>query len=268
MSYASSIKVDVKRATGLKDADAFGKSDPYVMIKFADHEAHPHKAHTKTIRGNLNPVWDESFYFLVKDDCKSFTVEIFDKDTLKDDKLGIVTLEREHDSAKKEARQGGLFDVQHGKGQIEIYFKEIMIIGGVDGVEQLKSENLQLLKVQINKAFNLKTEATDITDPYARLAFTHLDEGQRVSRVRTKTVRNNRNPVWDETLEVCVPASVSSLRVELFDHNHLNRDEGIGYVDVDLSSSSIRDHRFPVSAGEGDLELSYEKHDVSSFFLK
>lgn len=265
MSYTSVIKVDVKRATGLKDKDAFGKSDPYVQIKFEHHEAHPHKAQTKTVRGNVNPTWDETFYFLVKDDCKSFQVEVFDDDPLKDDKLGHLTFEREHDLSKKEQTKGGAMDLQHGKGKLEIYFKEFVILGGVGGVDQLKREHLQLLKVQIHRASNLKSEFMDRTDAYARLAFSHLQEGHRVSgqHLRTKTVNNNKNPVWNQTLEVCIPVNLPSFRVEIFDDD-MGRDDPIGYADIELNEPLVRDHRYPLT--QGDIELSYEKIDMSSFF--
>jgi len=265
MSFTSVIKVDVKRATGLKDADTFGKSDPYVVIKFENHEAHPHKAQTKVIRGTVNPTWDESFYFLVKDDCKAFNVEVFDHDPLKDDKLGRLTFEREHDIAKKEQVKGGSMDLEHGKGQLEIFYKEFVILGGVENIEQLKRENLQLLKVQIHRASNLKSQLLDRTDAYARLAFTHLDEGHRVSghHLRTKTVNNNKNPVWNQTLEVCIPSNLPSFRVEVFDDD-LVKDDPIGYADIELHETHVRDHKYPLT--QGDIELSYEKIDVASFF--
>jgi Ca2+-dependent lipid-binding protein len=266
MTYTSIIKVDVKKATGLKDADFFGKSDPYVVIKFEHHEAQPHHAHTKTIKGNLNPVWNESFYFLVKDECKSFHVEVYDKDPLKDDKIGELTLERQHGVAKKEQTHGGNLELHHGKGHLEIYFKEFVILGGVESVDQLKREHLQLLKIQLHRAHNLKTELFDRTDAYARLAFNHLPEGHRVSgnHLRTKTVKNNRNPEWNQTLEVCVPANLPSFRVEMFDDD-LVKDDAIGYTDVDLREQHVRDNRYRLTT-EGEIELSYEKTDVASFF--
>jgi Ca2+-dependent lipid-binding protein len=265
MSFTSIIKVDVKRATGLKDEDAFGKSDPYVVIKFENNEAHPEKAQTKVAKGSVNPTWDESFYFLVKDDCKSFKVEVYDDDSLKDDKLGNLNFEREHDISKKEQVKGGSMDIEHGKGQLEIYFKEFVILGGVDGVDQLKRENLQLLKVQIHRASNLKSEFLDRTDAYARLAFNHLDEGHQVSgnHLRTKTVDDNKNPVWNQTLEVCIPASLPSFRVEIFDDD-MGKDDPIGYADIELNESHVRDHRYNLN--QGDIELSFEKIDVSAFF--
>eukprot|EP00475_Leptophrys_vorax_P020590 TRINITY_DN281_c0_g1_i1.p1 TRINITY_DN281_c0_g1~~TRINITY_DN281_c0_g1_i1.p1 ORF type:complete len:268 (+),score=70.17 TRINITY_DN281_c0_g1_i1:104-907(+) len=258
MTFTSIIKVDVKRAAGLKDADGFGKSDPYVQIKFGDHEAHPHKSHTKTIRGNLNPVWDESFYFLVKDDCKSFAVDVYDKDPLKDDKLGHLTLERHH---RNDKTHGGMLELQHGKGELEIYYKEFSLPEGVSGVDQLKSEGLQLLRVKVLGAEGLKTHLLDKTDGYARLSF---GEGHRGEHVRTKTVKNNTSPVWDETLEVCVPASMSSFRVEVMDDD-LVKDDHIGYVDVELRESRVGAQQYQLT-GQGTIELSYEKVDLASLF--
>jgi Ca2+-dependent lipid-binding protein len=263
MTFTSIIKVDVKRATGLKDSDMMGKSDPYVQIKFQNHEAHPHKAQTKVAKGTVNPTWDESFYFLVKDECKSFNIDVCDSDPARDDKLGHLTFEREPDVSKKEQLKGGVFDLK--RGQLEVYFQEFVIFGGVEGVDQLKRENLQLLNVQIHRASSLKSERFDRTDAFVRLSFNQLDEGHRMSghHLRTKTVNNNRNPVWNQTLEVCIPSRLPSFRVEVFDDD-VGKDEPIAYADIELNETHVRDHKYQLS--HGYIDLSYEKIDLCNFF--
>jgi len=272
MTFTSIIKVDVKRGSRLKDVDRLGRSDPYVLIKFQNDEAHPHQAASRVAKGSVDPTWDESFYFLVKDDCEFFNIEVYDHDaleddTLKEEKLGYLTFVREDDLSKREQLKGGVLDLNQGNGQLEVYFKEYVIPGGVDGVDQLKKENLQLLKVQIHRAFNLKSEYVDKTDAYVRLAFTRLDEGDRVSgnHWKTKKVKNNRNPVWNQTLEMCISAHQPSFRVEVFADDHTNDEPiAIGYADIELNETCVRDNRYHLT--HGDIELSYDKTDISHFF--
>eukprot|EP00475_Leptophrys_vorax_P015830 TRINITY_DN221_c0_g1_i1.p1 TRINITY_DN221_c0_g1~~TRINITY_DN221_c0_g1_i1.p1 ORF type:complete len:243 (-),score=81.20 TRINITY_DN221_c0_g1_i1:78-806(-) len=242
MSFTSVVRVDVKHASGLKNVDLLGKSDPYVVVKFAENEAFPQHQKTRVVKNDLNPVWDASFYFLVKDDCKAFNVEIFDHDTVKDDKLGHVTLERDGEAAKREQTQGGVFEVQQGKGQVEVYFREFPLYGGVESLEQFKRDNFHLLKVKLHKPANSKTEA------YARLVFGQSEEGRAAERsLRTRSARNDGS----QSLELLVPESMLSFRSEIV----------VASNEVDLRSRDIA-----VKVNQEEYELTYEKQDFAAFF--
>jgi Ca2+-dependent lipid-binding protein len=93
------LTVHVDRLTNLRDADGFGKSDPYVMLHLEQDNAvfdkNYGKKKTKIIKDNLNPVFNETFTFKgVPHDMKNVVlhVNVYDDDIGRDDKIGSTDL--------------------------------------------------------------------------------------------------------------------------------------------------------------------------------
>ncbi|CAL8996991.1 unnamed protein product [Prunus brigantina] len=88
------LSVTVISAEDLPVVDFMGKADPFVVIIMKKSEA---KAKTRVVTNNLNPVWNQTFDFMVEDALhEMLMVEVWDHDTFGKDRIGrvIMTLTR------------------------------------------------------------------------------------------------------------------------------------------------------------------------------
>lgn len=88
------LSVTVISAEDLPPADLLGKADPYVVLTLRKAGT---KNKTRVVMDNLNPVWNQTFDFLVEDGLHDMlTLEVYDHDTFKKDYMGrcILTLTR------------------------------------------------------------------------------------------------------------------------------------------------------------------------------
>lgn len=82
------LEITVVKGVQLKSMDLNGKSDPYVIIEYANI-----KKRTKTISKNLNPEWNEKFEIDLANLDEPILFKFFDYDILtKDDEIGVVIL--------------------------------------------------------------------------------------------------------------------------------------------------------------------------------
>ncbi|CAN6459589.1 unnamed protein product [Victoria cruziana] len=86
------LSVTVISAEDLPAMDLMGKSDPFVVVQMKKTEA---KNKTRVVNENLNPVWNQTFDFVVEDGLHDMLIlEVYDHDTFKKDYMGrcILTL--------------------------------------------------------------------------------------------------------------------------------------------------------------------------------
>ncbi|XP_022893407.1 synaptotagmin-5-like isoform X2 [Olea europaea var. sylvestris] len=88
------LSVTVISAEELAPADLMGKADPYVVLIMKKTES---KNKTRVMNDSLNPVWNQTFDFVVEDGLHDMLIiEVWDHDTFGKDYMGrcILTLTR------------------------------------------------------------------------------------------------------------------------------------------------------------------------------
>ncbi|VFQ84033.1 unnamed protein product [Cuscuta campestris] len=117
----------------------------------------------------------------------------------------------------------------------------VVPIGGMDvNTSDLELKPQGKLTVTIVKATNLKNqEMIGKSDPYAVI---HI---RPLFKVKTKTIDNNLNPVWNETFElIAEDKETQFVTLEVFDKDNVGQDERMGIARLplkDLEADTLKE---------------------------
>ncbi|XP_023538583.1 synaptotagmin-2-like [Cucurbita pepo subsp. pepo] len=246
------LHVKVLKALKLKKKDLFGASDPYLKLKLTEDKLPSKKTTVKP--SNLNPVWNEEFTFVVKDpESQALELVLYDWEKVgKHDKMGmnVVPLKELTPDESKEFTLEVLKNMdpndtqnEKSRGQlvVELLYKPFKDDEAPKDVEDENAvqkapdgtpEGGGLLVVMIHQAEDV--EGKHHTNPYVRLLF-------RGEEKRTKHVKKNRDPRWDEEFQFMLeePPVNDRIHVEVLSASSriglLHPKESLGYVDINLS---------------------------------
>lgn len=97
-----------------------------------------------------------------------------------------------------------------------------------------------LLKVRVRNGMRLAVRDLRSSDPYVILKLGH-------QVVKTRVIKSNLNPVWDEELTLSISTTTPrTIKVEVFDKDTFSADDEMGDAEIDLQplAASVRMRRF------------------------
>ncbi|KAK7351924.1 hypothetical protein VNO77_11703 [Canavalia gladiata] len=272
------LNVKVLRAMKLKKKDFLGSSDPYVTLRLTDDNLPSKKTTVK--HKNLNPEWDEEFSLVVKDpETQTLELHIYDWEQVgKHDKMGMnmIPLKELKAEEPKEftldlLKNMDSNDVQNEKsrGQIvlELTYKpfrdeELAKSFKRPQLVQKAPEGTPpgggLLVVIVHEAQDV--EGKYHTNPHVRLIF-------RGEERRTKVMKKNRDPRWEEEFQFMVedPPTADRLHVEVVStssRNLLRQKESLGYADISLAdvvaNNRINERHHLIDSKNGRIQIELQ----------
>ena len=283
------LQLIVHRGSELAKTDIIGKSDPYVLVQYQDK-----KFKSKTVKSSQNPVWDFVVDLPVyKNKADKVSISVFDSDIGKDDTMGTTVLgvpellesgNVENRCIKLDKCKSGLLYVSYARGSVVLtpvpaktesldlpqekktIVEEVTKETTVEPtkvVEAPSADDDEKLCLVIHRASELQNKGLmGKSDPYVVVKY-------QDQKYKSKTVKNNQNPVWDFVVNMKVNPKVSNkIDVIVYDKDIMKDDiMGSAVLDVqDLLECGIVENKcidlnkcksgkLHVSSSAGDLVL-------------
>ncbi|XP_061362399.1 probable ADP-ribosylation factor GTPase-activating protein AGD11 [Gastrolobium bilobum] len=127
-----------------------------------------------------------------------------------------------------------LYDKQTTKNRIGLSFRNSWGRKDSEHKSTKKSNSLAgmvefvgLIKVNVVKGTNLAIRDVMTSDPYVIISLGHQS-------VKTRVIKNNLNPVWNESLMLSIPENIPPLKVVVYDKDTFSTDDFMGEAEIDI----------------------------------
>lgn len=272
------LLVKVVRAMKLRKTDIIGSSDPYVKLKLTDDKISRKKTTIK--RKNLNPEWDEDFSFVVKEpQTQVLKFSVYDWDQVgSHEKMGmnvvplndlvpdepkVLTLDllknlNQNDVQNEKSRGLLVLEVVYKPFKPDEMPQDFENSNQVEKAPEGTPAGGGLLAVIVHDAQDL--EGKYHTNPSVRLLF-------RGEEKRTKVVKKNRDPRWEEEFQFTLeePPSNDRIHVEVVSTSSkriLHQKESLGYVDIYLadvvSNKRLNERYHLIDSKNGSIQIEMQ----------
>ncbi|KAI3800702.1 hypothetical protein L1987_28796 [Smallanthus sonchifolius] len=88
-------------------------------------------------------------------------------------------------------------------------------------------EFVGMIKVNVVSGTNLAIRDVRSSDPYVMLSLGNQS-------MKTRVIKNNLNPVWNEKLMFSIPSDIPPLKVNVFDKDKFSTDDFMGKAEIDI----------------------------------
>ncbi|NWU99027.1 ESYT3 protein, partial [Upupa epops] len=265
------VRVHLLEAENLVQKDSFlgairGKSDPYALLRVGTVQYR-----SKTVSRDLNPIWNETFEFVVHEvPGQDLEVDLYDEDPDKDDFMGSLLI--------------SLVDVMNDRtveewfplskttsGHLHLKLEWLSLVNDQENLcEDKKGLSTAILIVYLDSAFNLPKNHFEYSNgecgakkiknnKYLKKterepsSFVLLTVGNKTQK--SKTCNFSKDPTWGQAFTFFVHSAHSqSLHVEIKDKD---RDSALGTSVVSLSHllkdpNMTLDQRFQLDHSSSD----------------
>ena len=258
------LKIHVYDGKKLKKMDTIGKSDPYMTFHLKDRFDEKgkeidkkYKAKTQVISNNLSPVWNQDLLLDVPDIKKDvLVINLWDEDIKNDDRM-MNEVEVPLSSVPIGQKQEFNDTIKLKKKDAGTLHYEYTLCDGPAPTGSQPALPCKLL-VHAWKGQKLKKMDANASDPYLTLEI----QGEKDSLQKTKYIKDDLSPVWDEHFEFnCKDWNTDHLLVNLWDKDIKNDDKMMNELDYPLNQWPIGSHLDIVE----DIKL--KKKDAGKLFL-